>query len=958
MKRFRRFFQMAVLFMLAGCAVHGLAGIQDDSWEEIVLDDFEQDFGWPKWDRYATSGGYTWGRSKEHVAFGLYSIWCAEKNSSGYPELNPATDNYPVSFEAWAVYRELLDLRNCEDAEIVFNVWHKMADTDRLRVIAHRGDGAWQGFTFTGSSNSLEEKHLSFTNWNGQNWMGTRVTLAFVFESNVSGTQKGAFVDHVRFRKWITGRPDLMVQELDFSPGYQPPGGLIDIRAVLKNIGTFKNSIDSKTCYYLSEDPVISPDQDILIGSIYTGKTYINQLDTVNRYCMLPKNLEYGDYHVGVYYDPEMLVHELSTDNNAATAAGILHVGPESTDWEVLFSEDFEQILPMDKWDIYRLSGGLYYWGATNSISYMGDGSAWCVGGTDRPPELIPDPITDPVPDASMYHSSYLIHSPPAELFDCEDAEVILFIRVESGTLQVTADPGGWDHEGEVIPASGPGWIEKVYSLKEWPGHGNLMGHHVYCGVMHEGGQGGKGAFIDNFVIRKKLWPRPDLITDQIQFASSVVRKGEPLVFDATVKNIGQTVSPNSDVRFYLSPDVNFDPGDFYLGTSAVPPLDPNETFALTFETLQTDVFSTGSYFVISLVDSGDVIVERLEGNNIYVKPDPISIAQAIQSVRILTLPAGVPVYVDGVQFAGDQPMTWDLGSLHTVAADSHLIFMDNSRYTFTVWSDGGAISHDIQVTPETDTVTAFFQTEYQLQIDSKHGHTGGGWILAGETAEFAVNTPVIEGSTRYWFTGWSGDYDGQENTGEIVMNGPKSITANWDTQHLVRIQVQDNTGGHVTPQDSVWVKAGESVQITAEADTASGYIFKQWTGDVENNAASLTLIADHPLTVVAVFEIPSAVAQGEIPAVFALRQNAPNPFNPQTLIFYDIPESGQVNIQVFDIRGQMVRSLVSGFHAAGSYEVIWDGKNNRGETVGTGTYIYLMKSGNFIKRMKAVFLK
>jgi hypothetical protein len=933
-------------------------GTASGEWDETVLDDFEQDFGWPRWDRYATSGGYTWGQSKVHAASGLYSIWCAEKNTPGYPELNPATDNYPVSFGAWAVYRELLDLRNCEDAEIVFNVWHKMADTDKLRVIAHRGDGAWQGFTFTGSSSSLEEKHLSFSNWNGQNWMGTRVILALVFESNSSGTQKGAFIDYVRFRRRITGRPDLMVQDLDFSPGYQPPGGLIDIRAVLKNIGTFKNSITSRTCYYLSEDPVISPDQDILIGSIYTGKTYVNQPDTVNRYCLLPKNLEYGDYHVGVYYDPEMLVQELSTDNNGAAAAGILHVGPESTDWEVLFSEDFEQVLPMNQWDIHRLSGGLYYWGVTNSMSYMGSGSAWCVGGTDRPPELIPDPTMDPVPDASMYHSSYLIHSPPAELFDCNDAEVILYARLESGALQVIADPGGWDPEGETFTHSAPEWMELVYSLKDWPGHGNLMGHHVYCGVMHEGGQGGKGAFIDNFVIRKKLNARPDLFTDRIQCAVNTVRQGEPLVLDVVIQNIGQAGSPDSDIHFYLSSDSKLDPEDDAIGSGVIPPLDPGESMNLPFEILLSASPPAGDYSLIALIDSANVITERLEGNNITVMQEPVTISGPIQAVLIQTSPADIPIRVDGVQSSGSRTMEWDSGSLHTVTADSHVVFTENCRYTFTGWSDDGAISHQIEALSGVEQLTAYFTIEYMLQIQSEHGTTGGGWIQAGETAGFAVDSLIFKDATRYCFTGWTGDFTGSNRSGEIVMTGPKSITANWQTQVLIFLTVQDQIGGTVFPQDSVWIARGGALQIQAVPDTASGYAFKMWRGDIENEYASLTLIADHPLIVIAVFEMPSAITEPEIPAAYALRQNVPNPFNPETMISYDIPEPGETLLQIYDVRGRLVRTLINAFHQPGFYQTVWDGRNDRGEPVGTGTYVYLIKSGKFIGKMKAVFLK
>ncbi len=97
------------------------------------------------------------------------------------------------------------------------------------------------------------------------------------------------------------------------------------------------------------------------------------------------------------------------------------------------------------------------------------------------------------------------------------------------------------------------------------------------------------------------------------------------------------------------------------------------------------------------------------------------------------------------------------------------------------------------------------------------------------------------------------------------------------------------------------------------------------------------------------------------LPRAFALSQNYPNPFNPSTSIRYDIPDvSGEAStlIQVYSLRGQLIRTLVDGPKAPGSYVVHWDGRNEAGEKAGSGIYLYRIQSGAFSATKKMVVLK
>ncbi|NIV15947.1 MAG: T9SS type A sorting domain-containing protein, partial [Aliifodinibius sp.] len=77
------------------------------------------------------------------------------------------------------------------------------------------------------------------------------------------------------------------------------------------------------------------------------------------------------------------------------------------------------------------------------------------------------------------------------------------------------------------------------------------------------------------------------------------------------------------------------------------------------------------------------------------------------------------------------------------------------------------------------------------------------------------------------------------------------------------------------------------------------------------------------------------------IPKTYSLFQNYPNPFNPQTTIKYQLPKPSRVKLEVFNILGQRVITLVNHLQLADYYTVQWNGINNSGVKVGSGMYIY-----------------
>jgi hypothetical protein len=93
-------------------------------------------------------------------------------------------------------------------------------------------------------------------------------------------------------------------------------------------------------------------------------------------------------------------------------------------------------------------------------------------------------------------------------------------------------------------------------------------------------------------------------------------------------------------------------------------------------------------------------------------------------------------------------------------------------------------------------------------------------------------------------------------------------------------------------------------------------------------------------------------------PGEWALMPNYPNPFNGETRIGYRVPESGDVRLVILDLRGREVAVLKAGYHTAGTYQAVWNGKDSRGEDLASGSYFCRMRAGTFSRTRKIQLLR
>ena len=159
-----------------------------------------------------------------------------------------------------------------------------------------------------------------------------------------------------------------------------------------------------------------------------------------------------------------------------------------------------------------------------------------------------------------------------------------------------------------------------------------------------------------------------------------------------------------------------------------------------------------------------------------------------------------------------------------------------------------------------------------------------------------------------------------------------------------VALQV-DRTAGSVMLADvlSTPVTDGDLVRLTFRELTGAGRV-----------EISEAMVSDPTGRVVRLLGSRLEVAID----AFALHQNTPNPFNPQTQIAYSLPEAAQVRLSIYSVNGQKVADLVDAAQVAGRYRVTWDARDAVGRDVASGVYFYRMEANGVELNHKMLLLR
>jgi hypothetical protein len=230
---------------------------------------------------------------------------------------------------------------------------------------------------------------------------------------------------------------------------------------------------------------------------------------------------------------------------------------------------------------------------------------------------------------------------------------------------------------------------------------------------------------------------------------------------------------------------------------------------------------------------------------------DIILLTQVVVQTNI----AGLSFTVDGTTYTTAQTFSWQAGSTHTIETIQYPGVGKDSRYYFSSWSDGGAISHTVTAPAAGNivTYTAKFGIQYLLTMNAG---TGGGvipgtsWKTAGTTVLLSANP-----GTGYTFFNWTGSgtdsYSGTDNPATVVVNGPITETATFEPNGTIAATVQSRTSGltftvdgtsYSSPQTFFWVTGSSHTIATTTPQGNNVGTRYAWTNWSDGGAISHTV--------------------------------------------------------------------------------------------------------------------
>jgi hypothetical protein len=180
-------------------------------------------------------------------------------------------------------------------------------------------------------------------------------------------------------------------------------------------------------------------------------------------------------------------------------------------------------------------------------------------------------------------------------------------------------------------------------------------------------------------------------------------------------------------------------------------------------------------------------------------------------------------------------------------------------------------------------------------------------------------------------------------------------VIENNDDNGYVQLSVNggdwQTVSNPITGSSQAWSQSG--VDLSAYADSTIRIAF-YFTSNFDGTVYRGWYIDDIRIDGI------TAIDKDEIllPTKFKLLQNFPNPFNPSTTIGYELSQTTQIELNIYNISGQKIRTIVTGKHPAGTYQVQWDGKNAIGQEVSSGVYLYRLRTASLVLSRKMLLLR
>lgn len=193
------------------------------------------------------------------------------------------------------------------------------------------------------------------------------------------------------------------------------------------------------------------------------------------------------------------------------------------------------------------------------------------------------------------------------------------------------------------------------------------------------------------------------------------------------------------------------------------------------------------------------------------------------------------------------------------------------------------------------------------------------------------------------------------ELTSFTAIAASNQVKLNWSTAtetenlgfHVFRSLTKDNEYQKITQ---------ELIRGSGSSDKAHSYNYIDLK--VEAGITYYYKLADVDFSGNITFHGPISAAVTNSPGTYTLEQSYPNPFNPETTISFSLKEKGMVSLKIYNLQGQLIRSLIDDEMEPGIHSIIWNAMDDRGMKVAVGVYLYSLKVNGFEATKKLNFIK
>ncbi len=179
--------------------------------------------------------------------------------------------------------------------------------------------------------------------------------------------------------------------------------------------------------------------------------------------------------------------------------------------------------------------------------------------------------------------------------------------------------------------------------------------------------------------------------------------------------------------------------------------------------------------------------------------------------------------------------------------------------------------------------------------------------------------------------------------------------TSTGNFNHILTYTITDETGNILVPEGSETIMDREHLEFTQDAILSNNNLYlsiacgyKPLEGEYQEIYYTQKI------------DLSEFVNTGDenIPNFRPKLSNYPNPFNPTTTISFDLPKSGNVDLTIYNVKGQKVKTLTNEKYPKGKHSIVWTGKNDKNQSVSTGIYFYRLRSDNSTLTKKMILLK